>query len=93
MNSIQIFSNILNFLSIHNIIIQQMIYMNIPLQRIWTQPYSNERPIIYSMINNHQLILIVYFIQIINDEKCFLCGSSNHLKAQCSQFQTNPVQR
>ncbi|CAF0768557.1 unnamed protein product [Rotaria sordida] len=76
-------------------------YQAIPHQRIWTQPYSNERPIIYpnfsyqlnqqqqQQTNNSKRL----FYSNNQRRKCFICGSPNHIKAQCSQFQTNTLQR
>ncbi|CAF3799565.1 unnamed protein product, partial [Rotaria magnacalcarata] len=68
-------------------------------QRVWTQPYSNERPIIHSNFSYQSN----YQQQSANNSnrpfysnnqrrKCFICGSSNHLKAQCSQFHSNTLQ-
>ncbi|CAF1267106.1 unnamed protein product [Adineta steineri] len=74
----------------------------IPQQRIWTQPYSNERPIVYQNFNYYsndqqqqQQINNSNRINYSNNprKKCYVCGSSNHLKAQCSQIQTNTIQR
>ncbi|CAF3417767.1 unnamed protein product [Rotaria sp. Silwood1] len=74
-------------------------YQIVPHQRIWTQPYSNERPIIYSnfsyQLNQQQQTNHSNRLSHSNNQrrKCFQCGSPNHLKAQCSQFQTNTLQR
>ncbi|CAF2443390.1 unnamed protein product [Rotaria sp. Silwood2] len=68
-------------------------------QRIWTQPYSNERPLIYSnfpyQLNQQQQTNNSNRLFYSNNQrrKCFICGSPNHLKAQCSQFPTNTLQR
>ncbi len=67
-----------------------------PFQRIWTQPYSNERPIIYSNFpynTNDQHSNRSFYSNNQRRKTCYLCGSPNHLKTQCSQFQTNTVQR
>lgn len=63
-------------------------------QRIWTQPYSNAQPIIYSneqqqqqpqqQINNSNRS---YYSNNQRRKTCYLCGSPNHLQTQCSQFQ------
>lgn len=69
-------------------------------QRIWTQPYSNESPVVYTHlpyhlnqqqqpINNSNR----YFYSNNQRRKCFLCGSPNHLKANCPQFQANNLRR
>ncbi|CAF4982519.1 unnamed protein product, partial [Rotaria sp. Silwood1] len=77
-------------------------YQIVPHQRIWTQPYSNERPIIYSnfsyQLNQQQQQQQTNHSNRLSHSnnqrrKCFQCGSPNHLKAQCSQFQTNTLQR
>ncbi len=68
-----------------------------PQQRIWTQPYSNERPIIYSNFSYHtndqQNSNRSFYSNNQRRKTCYLCGSPNHLKTQCSQFQPNTVQR
>ncbi|CAF3156096.1 unnamed protein product [Rotaria socialis] len=69
-------------------------------QRVWTQPYSNHRPIIHSNFSyqsNYQQQSANNsnrpFYSNSQRRKCFICGSSNHLKAQCSQFHSNTLQR
>ena len=71
-----------------------------PHQRIWTQPYSNERPMVYSNFSyqsNEQQQQANNSNRLYHPNnqrrKCYHCGSSNHLIAQCTQFQTNTVQR
>jgi hypothetical protein len=71
-----------------------------PHHRVWTQPYSDDRSQVYSNFHYHpnnqqqqQQNSNRLFYSNNQRRKCFQCGSPNHLKAQCSQFQTNIVHR
>lgn len=68
----------------------------IPQQRIWTQPYSNESSRNSPMMNYyHPSDHSNRTFNSNNQRKkhCYGCGSVDHLRAQCPQFQRNPLQR
>ena len=66
-------------------------------QRVWTQPYSNEQPIIYPNFPYHETQMTnsnrSFYSNNQRRKQCYGCGSPNHLRAQCPQFQANPIQR
>ncbi len=71
----------------------------VPHQRIWTQPYSNEGPIFSYHSNEQQQPQQInnsnrsFYSNNQRRKQCYGCGSPNHLRAQCPQFQANTDQR
>ncbi|CAF1111531.1 unnamed protein product [Adineta ricciae] len=67
-------------------------YPTLPPQRIWTQPYSNDQPMIYPAFayhtNTYQQSTNFNRSYHPNNSRrfCFICGDPSHIRAQCPRI-------